>query len=152
MSRTTDVIDMTTQANRIRTLVSIACADRNHLFGLPPMPDGQVTPADVARLKTTGPWLARYGESLYGVRGGPFAAGRWGGSVFKDRIVYLHVLDWPGEQLKLPALPKKIVAASVLTGGQVSIKEDGHDLLISLSPAQRDKVDTIIKLELQGPI
>jgi len=151
-SRTTDVIDMTTRANRVRNLVSIACADRNYLFGLPPMPDGLVMPADVARLKTTGPWLARYGESLDGVRGGPFAAGRWGGSVFKDRIVYLHVLDWPGEQLKLPALSKKIVAASVLTGGQASIKEDGHDLLISLPPAERDKVDTIIKLELQGPI
>jgi hypothetical protein len=150
-SRAADVIDMTALANRIRTLVSIACADRNDLFDLPPMPDGQVTPGDVARLKTTGPWLARYGESLYGVRGGPFAPGQWGGSVSKDKIVYLHVLDWPGEQLKLPALPKKIVAASVLTGGQVSVKEDGHDLLISLPAAQRDKLDTIIKLEIPNP-
>ena len=151
-SRAADVIDMSTQANRIRTLVSVTCTDRNNLFGLPPMPDGQASPEDVARLKTTGPWLAQYGESLYGVRAGPFAAGRWGGSVSKGKAVYLHVLDWPGEQLKLPALQKKIVAASVLTGGQVSVKENGHDLLISLPAAQRDKVDTIIKLELEDPI
>ena len=151
-SRAADVIDMTTLANRVRTLVSIACADRNDLFGLPPMPDGQVTPEDVPRLKTTGPWLAQYGESLYGVRSGPFAAGRWGGSVVRGKVIYLHVLDWPGEQLKLPAPPKKIVASSVLTAGQVSVKEDGRDLLISLPAAQRDKVDTIIRLELEEPI
>ena len=151
-SRAADVIDMTTLANRIRTLVSIACTDRNDRFGLPPMPDGQVTPEDVARLKTTGPWLAQYGESLYGVRSGPFAAGRWGGSVVRGKIIYLHVLDWPGEQLKLPAPSKKIVAASVLTGGQVSVKEDGLDLLISLPAAQWDKVDTIIRLELEEPL
>ncbi len=151
-SRAADVIDMTTLANRVRTLVSIAGTDRNNLFGLPPMPDGQVTAEDVARLKTTGPWLAQYGESLYGVRSGPFAAGRWGGSVVRGKIVYLHVLDWPGEQLKLPAPSKKIVASSVLTGGQVSVKEDGRDLLISLPAAQRDKVDTIIRLELEEPL
>ena len=143
---------MTTQVNRIRTLVTIACSDRNDLFGLPPMSDGQVTPEDVVRLKTTGPWLSTYGESLYGVRGGPIAAGRWGGSVSKGKVVYLHVFDWPAEQLQLPLLPKKIVAASALTGGQVSVKQDGQFLLISLPAAQRDATDTIIKLELEEPI
>jgi hypothetical protein len=151
-SRTADVIDMTTLANRIRTLVSVACADRNKLFGLSPMADGQVMPEDIAGLKTTGPWLAKYGESLDGVCGGPLAAGRWGGSVAKGKVVYIHVLEWPGEQLQLPSLPKKIVAASVLTGGQVRVKQDGQDLLITLPAAQRDKIDTIIKLELEGPI
>ncbi len=151
-SRQADVIDMTTQVNRIRTLVTIACSDRNDLFGLPPMSDGQVTPEDVVRLKTTGPWLSTYGESLYGVRGGPIAAGRWGGSVSKGKVVYLHVFDWPAEQLQLPLLPKKIVAASALTGGQVSVKQDGQFLLISLPAAQRDATDTIIKLELEEPI
>jgi hypothetical protein len=151
-SRAVDVIDMTTLAHRVRTLVSIACADRNSLFGLPPMADGLVTSEDVARLKTSGPWLAKYGESLYGFRGGPLAAGCWGGSVVKGNVVYIHVLDWPGEQLRLPALPKKIIAASSLTGGRVSVKEQGADLLLSLPAAQRDKIDTIIKLELEEPI
>jgi hypothetical protein len=48
--------------------------------------------------------------------------------------------------------PKKIVAASVLTGGQVSVKQDGQELLISLPAAQRDKIDTTIKLELEESI
>lgn len=147
-SRAVDVIDMTTLANRVRTLVSIACNDRNELFGLPPMADGQVTTEDVVRLKTTGPWLAKYGESLYGVSNGPFAAGAWGGSVCRDNIVYLHVLDLQVEELKLPALQKKIVAASVLTGGKVRVMEKGPDLLISLYSG-RDQVDTIVKLELE---
>ena len=54
---------MSTLENRIRTLVGMACADRNYLFGLPPMLDGLPKPG-----KTTGPWLAKYGESVTGTK------------------------------------------------------------------------------------
>jgi len=145
-SRTADVIDMTTLAKRVRTLVSIACSDRNEMFGLPPMIDGQVTSADIVRLKTTGPWLAKYGESLYGVRSGPFAAGRWGGSVVRDNVIYLHILDWPGNELRLGAPPQKIVASSVLTGGTVTVREEDGTLVIGLRGVRKDEVDTIVKL------
>jgi alpha-L-fucosidase len=145
-SRTADVIDMTTLAKRVRTLVSVACSDRNEIFGLPPMIDGQVTADDVVRLKTTGPWLAKYGESLYGVRGGPFAAGRWGGSVVRGNFIYLHVIEWPGDELRLAALPQKIVSSSVLTGGTVTVREEDGILVIGLRGTRQDDVDTIVKL------
>ena len=49
-SRRADIVDMSSLENRIRTLVGVACADRNYLFGLPPMLDGLPKPG-----KTTGP-------------------------------------------------------------------------------------------------
>ena len=58
-SREADIVDMSSLENRIRTLVDVACADRNYLFDLPPMLDGQPKPG-----KTTGAWLEKYGESV----------------------------------------------------------------------------------------
>ena len=43
-SRRADIVDMSSLENRIRTLVGVACADRNYLFGLPPMLDGLPKP------------------------------------------------------------------------------------------------------------
>jgi hypothetical protein len=40
----------------------------------------------------------------------------------------------------------------VLTGGQVSLKVAGRELSISLPAAQRDRVDTIIRLEFEEPL
>jgi hypothetical protein len=111
---------MSSLENRIRTLVSVACADRNYLFGLPPMLDGQPTPG-----KTTGPWLAKYGESLTGTKAGP-----WPGCVFRGNVVYQHMLDGP---LELPEIPAKLVTKTCLTGNN-------------------GIPDTILKLEYDRPV
>ena len=114
-ARAADVIDMSSPENRIRTLVSVACNDRNYLFGLPPMLDGLPRPG-----KTTAAWLTKYGESVTGVRAGP-----WPGCVFREKIVYVHMLDGP---LPPPSLPAKLVSSKYLT-------------------ADGEKPDTILRLE-----
>ena len=151
-SRRSDVLDMSSHTNRIRTLVSVACADRNYLFNLPPMLDGRVTPDDVKRLRTTGPWLAKYGESLYDTKGGPFASGQWGGSVFKGSAVYLHILDWPADTLQLPAIGRTLVSSKCLTGGKVEVAQATDGLTISADRRSRNRIDTIIRLEFDGAI
>ncbi len=150
--RKSDLVDMSSQAYRVRSLVSVACADHNYLFDLPSMLDGCVTPDDVKRLKTSGPWLAKYGESLYGVKSGPFASGGWGGSVFRSNTVYLHMLDCPAGKLQLPALDRKLVSSKCLTGGRVEAVQTADGLTVSLDPRSRNRIDTIIKLEFDGPI
>jgi len=149
-SRRSDVIDMSSQANRVRTLVSVACADRSYLFDLPSMLDGRATAEDAGRLKTTGPWLAKYGESLYGAKSGPFEPGAWGGSVFKGSVAYLHILKWPAGKLTLPAIERKITASRCLTGGSVSVTQNDGGITVSAPAGKRDKVDTIVRLEFDG--
>ena len=56
----------------IQTLVRVAGGDGNLLFNVGPMPDGRIEPRQVDRLKEMGDWLRKYGESIYGTRGGPF--------------------------------------------------------------------------------
>ena len=103
-SRRADLVDCSSFENRIRTLVSVACADRNYLFGLPPMLDGLPTPG-----KTTGPWLEKYGQCVTGVRAAP-----WPGSVFTGNTLY--VFSMGESEPKLPPVPATVVSSKLLAG------------------------------------
>lgn len=133
------------------TLVRCAGGGGNLLFNVGPMPTGAIEPRQVERLKEMGAWLRQYGESIYGTRGGPYMPGPWGASTSKDNRVYVHVLDWPEEGLTLPPLPKKIVGSSLLTGGTVTVSQAENGIRMEVAEADRQPIDTIIVLELDGP-
>ncbi|MBA7478991.1 hypothetical protein ES707_14422 [subsurface metagenome] len=135
----------------IDTLVRVVGGDGNLLFNVGPMPDGRIEPRQVERLKEMGAWLKEYGQSIYATRGGPFRTGPWGASTNKGNTIYVHVLSWPGGKLTLPPIPKKIIASSVLTGGTVTVRQTEESVEISVPKAYRRELDTIIKLELDGP-
>jgi alpha-L-fucosidase len=134
----------------IDTLVRVVGGDGNLLFNVGPMPDGRIEPRQVERLKEMGTWLKKYGQSIYATRGGPIKPGTWGASTHKDSTIYIHVLNWPGEKLPLPPIPKKIITSTVLTGGNASVTQTEESVEISVPDNYRQKLDTIIKLELDG--
>jgi alpha-L-fucosidase len=115
------------------------------------MPSGEIEPRQVERLKQMGAWLAKYGESVYGTRGGPFKPDQRVASTRTGNTIYVHVLKWDGESISLPAMPKKIVASSLLTGGSTEVKQDGSGITIRVAAPDRQEIDTIVKLELDGP-
>jgi len=135
----------------IDTLVRVVGGDGNFLFNVGPMPDGRIEPRQVERLKEMGDWLEKYGKTIYGTRGGPFRPGAWGASTHKGNTIYVHVLDWSGERLVLPPIPKKIIDNTVLTGGEATIKQTNEAIEISVPKAYRQELDTIIELKLDGP-
>jgi len=51
----------------------------------------------------------------------------------------------------LPALPKKVVVSRLLTGGQVKVEQTADALLITVSADDRQEIDTIVELQLDGP-
>jgi alpha-L-fucosidase len=75
----------------------------------------------------------------------------WGGSTQRDRTVYLHILRWPSDTISLPSVPRKIVRHGVLTGGEAAVRQTSDGIQVSVPPASRDPIDTIIRLELDGP-
>jgi alpha-L-fucosidase len=115
------------------------------------MPDGRIEPRQVERLRQMGRWLDRYGRSIYGTRGGPFKPGPWGASTHKGNDVYVHILNWSSEKLTLPAVGKQIVASSNLTGGTVRVSQTAENIEISVPQGNRQEIDTIVKLQLDGP-
>ena len=135
----------------IQTLVRVVGGDGNFLFNVGPMPDGRIEPRQVERLREMGAWLNKYGQSIYATRGGPFMPGPWGASTSKGSTIYVHVLNWPAENLRLPPIPRKIVANSVLTGGAATVRQSDEGIEISVPKSDRQELDTIIKLELDGP-
>ncbi len=152
VSRRADIVDGSSLQNRVHNLVSVACADRNYLFGLPPMLDGRVVPEDADRLKTTGAWLAKYGESLYGTRSGPFAPAGWGGSVFKENTVYLHILNWPKEPIQLQGIGRKLVRWQCLGGQKVQVAGSESGFAVSLTKGKPDPCDTVVRLDFDDSV
>lgn len=132
-------------------LVRSAGGDGNVLLNVGPRPDGLIDPAQASRLKDIGDWLAKYGESIYGTRGGPYKPSKSAVSTRKDNTVFVHIIAWPEETLKLPPLPAKIVKSSALTGGEATVKQTDAGVEISVPAANRQEIDTIVALELDKP-
>jgi alpha-L-fucosidase len=153
----------------LRGLVRCATGDGNMIFNVGPRPDGLIEESHAARLREMGAFLKQYGESIYSTRGGPFVApdekkmpanahgfalaegGWWGGSTHKGNTIYLHILRWPADTITLPAMPRKIVHHSLLSGGDATVKQTGSGIQVSVPAARRHAIDTIVKLELDGP-
>ncbi|MCB1129424.1 MAG: hypothetical protein KDM81_23180, partial [Verrucomicrobiae bacterium] len=113
-----------------------------------PMPDGRIEPRQVARLKEMGQWLARYGESIYGTRGGPWKPTKNLASTRRGNRVYLHVFQWQDDRLELPALPAEVRSATVLTGGQAYIESEADRWVVTVPAASQAEIDTVIRLDL----
>jgi alpha-L-fucosidase len=153
----------------LRGLVCCAIGDGNFLFNVGPRPDGLIEESHAARLREMGEFLKKYGESIHGTRGGPFIApdeqkrppnargfalaegNWWGGSTHKDNAIYLHILRWPSEIITLPAIPSRVVRHNVLTGGEALVQQSGSGIEVRVASARRHAIDTIVKLELDGP-
>jgi alpha-L-fucosidase len=123
----------------------------NFLLNVGPMPSGEIQPEFVQRLTEVGKWTKRYGESIYGTRGGPVAAGPWGVTTQRGSTVYVHVLDWNGPVLALPNLPLPVRSARLLRDGssvEFTVAEGG--LVLKVPELRPDEVDRVIVLELEA--
>ncbi len=156
----------------IRMLVCCATGDGNLALNTNPMPDGRIEPRQVESFRKIGDWLQKYGESIYGTRGGPFVArdmnarkfgaarhrfqlpgGRWwGGSTHRGNIVYLHIMRWPDEEIVLPDIDRELTGHTVLTGGNAVITQDDEGIHISVPADRRDPLDTIVRLEFDRAV
>jgi alpha-L-fucosidase len=129
-------------------LIRCAGGDGNMLLNVGPMPTGEIAPEQAHLLEEMGAWLGKCGESIYGTRGGPFKPGDYGVSTRKGNTIYLHVLEWPDDALKLPAIPARIVRGRVLGGGEAEVRQTASGLEVSVPTGDRQALDTVVALEL----
>jgi alpha-L-fucosidase len=136
----------------IHTLVRAAGGNGNLLFNVGPMPDGRIEPRQVERISEMGSWLAAYGESIYGTRGGPYKPTDWGVSTRKGNRIFVHLLNWFGDspELELPLNGAVIRNVSLLTGGRMEHTVKGNTLYISLDKDAIRDMDVIIQIEING--
>jgi len=133
----------------LRTLIHVVGGDGNLLFNVGPMPDGRIEPRQVERLKEMGHWLDRYGEGIYGTRGGPFKPGKWGASTCKADMVYLFVMHWPMDgPLVLPPIDAKVESVTLINNGNVTIDQNDESIVLWIEEDHRESIATVIRLEL----
>jgi alpha-L-fucosidase len=131
-------------------LVRAAGRDANLLLNIGPRPDGTIQPEAVDRLQALGDWLARYGTSIYGTRGGPIPPRSWGVTTQRGDSVFVHVLDWPDGILSIPSVGSRVVRASMLgTGERVDITQGPNGISLTLFPAAGDEPDRIVVLQTE---
>jgi len=135
----------------LKMLIQTAGGDGNMLLNVGPRPDGTIDSEQVKVIRGMGGWLAKHGESIYGTRGGPFQPGPWGVSTRKDNRIYLHVFRFEGDTLELPAIPAKVTAARLLTGGSVEFRQSDQGLTLKVPAFNHDAMDTLIALEIDKP-
>ncbi len=142
--------NLKTAAEVTGILARTAGGDGNLLLDVGPMPDGRIEPQQAGVLKQVGAWMKKNGQSIYGTRGGPFKPADYGAATRKGKVIYLHVLKWPDGLLKLPDIPAVIVSAKLLNGGKADVRQTGGEIEISVAPANRDAIDTVIALKLDS--
>lgn len=137
----------------IRMMVNVVCRGGNWLVNIGPDRDGRVSPEIRARIHEVGEWLRTHGESIYQTQAGPFEPvdGVYG-STFRDRTVYLHILDRPGfEKLLLPGIGNEIESAALLDGRPVGVCNTDRGIRLLL-PRTDDGPDTVVVLSVKGEI
>ena len=133
--------------NLVQYLVKAAGNNANFLLNVGPMPNGKIQPEFVQTLKEMGQWMAKYGETIQGTRGGPVEQKSWGVSTQKDKKVFLHVLNAEDSNLLLSGFTQKVNSVSVFgTTTKLKFKQDAFGTVIEL-PTKLDEIDTILVIE-----
>jgi alpha-L-fucosidase len=136
-------------AELIRYLVRAAGYNANFLLNVGPMANGEVQPEFVELLHEVGAWTKKYGESIYGTRGGPIPPGSWGVTTQRGDVVYAHVLDWNEGTLALPKLSRPIRRAYLLRDrSPVIFTVNDYGLLLKMPSRPADLVDEVVVLTL----
>lgn len=136
----------------LHSLIRTAGGDGNLLFNVGPKPDGTIEPIQAQRLREMGQWLAQYGNTIYGTRGGPFKPTDWGVSTRKGNKIYLHILNWQGNspEIRIPDTGMEIKACRLANGGEVTMKKQDREYLLQFPGENLQPVNTVIELTVDG--
>jgi alpha-L-fucosidase len=136
----------------VEMLVHTLCGDGNMLMSWGPQWSGAFAPDQIASLNAVGVWVKKNAEAVYRTRGGPWTPAKWGGSVHRDRSVFLHVTAMPeANVLKLDGLDSKVLKARLHGGVEIPFIQNGEQLEITIPAAKIDPLATVLELTLDKP-
>ena len=132
----------------IQMLVRAAGENANLLLNIGPEPGGALPSLALDRLQAIGKWLNKYGETIYGTRGGIVAPHDWGVSTQRGNKLYIHILNCTDSSLFIPTGNHKIKSATVFaTNKRVNFIKTGNGITLNLNTIPTD-IDYIVELTL----
>ncbi len=131
----------------VRLLVDAIVRNGNVIANLGPDKDGLIPPKQAETLKGVGLWLKRHARAVYGTRPGPFQPvdGLYG-ATFAGKSIFIHIVDWPQDQLVLQSVPGRIADVHNLSGETVKWSVTADSLALSVPQASRGRAVTVIEL------
>ncbi len=133
----------------IHFLVRAAGQNSNLLLNTGPMPNGKIQPDNIRTLREMGAWLDKYGETIYGTRGGPAGAKTWGVTTTKGNKTFVHVLEAEENVIYVPMGGQKIKKAYGFDSGEkVKFQKHEEGIILTLPEIDPEKLDEIIVLEI----
>jgi alpha-L-fucosidase len=135
----------------LQLLIGAAGRNANLLLNIGPMPSGAIQPEFTDTLAAAGKWLAQYGESIYGTRGGPFPPQHWGVTTQKGKRIFLHLFRSPdADIIFLPAMNDKIKKVTLLGAGQeLKFRQQNDGVSIPVSGVSIKGPDTVVVVEVK---
>lgn len=131
----------------IGQLLRCVCGDGNYLLSIGAMPNGRFANPEIERVHQIGNWLKAYGESVYDTVGGPWLPDFWGGSCYKNNVVYLHITDCKDiDEIDLAPIANKIMSYECLTGEDIIIEQTEKNTVVKVNKSELNNVDIIVKL------
>lgn len=129
-------------------LINCAGGDGNYLLSIGCKPDGAIAEKESKRMMEVGGWLERYGESIYGTRGGVWKPTKDYASCFRGSTVYLHILqNLPFIRLSLPLEKNVFLSAQCISGEKVFVSAKNGKLNITVLGKKPNSPDAIIKIK-----
>lgn len=140
--------------NVIHLLIDVVTGGGNLLLNVSPMGDGSLEEAHERRLLEIGEWLGRYGEAIYGTKGGPIVNDKeYGGAVSRGNTVYFLIKNKNCHAVRLPLLGAEVRHVSALTGEEgIAARQQEGILTVELPERNREAIATIVKAELDRDV
>ena len=132
----------------IQLLVRAAGKNANLLMNIGPQPNGELPAVAVQRMKEMGEWMAQYGETIYGTRGGDVEPHPWGVSTRKGNRLFIHILDLQDSSLYIPLKAKVKKATCFVDGTAITFQQDKEGVLLKL-PKVPTETDYVVELLLK---
>lgn len=138
----------------LHNLIDIVSKGGNYLLNVGPKADGTIPQESIERLQAIGEWMDVNGESLYGSSASPFDKPEWGRYTAKPGILYVHVFDWPEEQILTIPMKADHVTNAYLLVDQTSLDVNGQDdtCVLHLPEHAPDDIASVIVIEYTGEI
>lgn len=141
----------------LKNLISTIARGGTYMLNIGPDGMGNVPELITQSLLTSGRWIARYPQVIYGAEPSPWKhALPWGDIVKQGNKLYLNIYEWPTSgKLYLPGLQTEIKSAKLLGEKKKTsirfIKEDNWTVF-QIPYSKQDPLISVIELELKDNV
>jgi alpha-L-fucosidase len=135
----------------IYKLCDIVSKGGNYLLNVGPDAQGIIPAQSQEILRSMGKWLDVNGEAIYGTGFSPLFMpdNNWRCTV-KPGKMYIHVFEYPGNELVIKGLTSRVKKASLLKSGkEVKFTQKRNNIVLQLSENDMVKYSTVVVLDLK---